>query len=309
MTSLRSSSAQPPFKERAADFLARLALRSPVLERFLQAGTRSSALSRLGLGAVAMGYQRVLKAPAYRVAQMDGYSFYVNVGEPLGIDPYFFKRSGTAWITRSLVRPGDVCVDAGANAGHYTFLLASIVGPTGRVYAFEPNPEFVRLMARSITLNGFQDRIEIIQAALSSSAAEGVEFHVSDQLSNSGTSSLVDHGFFIAGSHSIRVRTMTLDGLMERVGLKRLRLAKIDVERAEDAVLRGASKLLASDRIDYLIVEMHRGGEAEALLIGAGYVGHLLVHQQQQLRPIDVVEQGQFGDYLFCRPRLLPARR
>ena len=281
MTSLPSSPSQPAFKERAANLMARLASRSPVLERVLQAGTRSSALCRrLRLGAIAMGYQRVLKAPAYRVAQMDGYSFYVNVGEPLGIEPYFFKRSGTAWITRSLVRRGDVCVDAGANAGHYTFFLANIVGPGGKIYAFEPNPEFARLLARSTALNGFQDRIEIIQAALSSSAAEAVEFHISDQLSNSGTSSLVDHGSFTAGSHSIRVRTTTLDGLMEREGLERLRLAKIDVERAEDAVLRGARKLLASARIDYLIVEMHRGGEAEAVLAAAGYVGHLLVHQR-----------------------------
>jgi hypothetical protein len=174
MTSLPSSPSQPVLKERAANLIARLALRSPALERFLQAGTRSSALCRrLRLGAIAMGYQRVLKAPAYRVAQMDGYCFYVNVGEPLGIEPYFFKRSGTAWITPSLVRPGDVCVDAGANAGHYTFLLASIVGPGGKVYAFEPNPDFARLLARSTALNGFQDRIEITRAALSSSDAEG----------------------------------------------------------------------------------------------------------------------------------------
>jgi hypothetical protein len=111
----------------------------------------------------------------------------------------------------------------------------------------------------------------------------------------------------MGGSHSVRVRTTTLDGLMEREGLERLRLVKIDVERAEDAVLRGASRLLAGDRIDYLIVEMYRGGEAEALLAGAGYMGHLLVHQREQLRPIDAVEQGQFGDYLFCRPGILPA--
>src|SRR5262245_46597461 len=42
-------------------------------------------------------------------------------------------------LTR-LVAPGGVVVDVGANLGLYTLLLARLTGPTGRVYAFEPEP-------------------------------------------------------------------------------------------------------------------------------------------------------------------------
>ena len=69
-----------------------------------------------------------------------GTSGCVNVREHLGIGPFFFGESGAVWLTKELVGPGDVCVDAGANVGHYTFLTAHLAGPTGRVYAFEPNP-------------------------------------------------------------------------------------------------------------------------------------------------------------------------
>src|SRR5206468_2011173 len=37
-------------------------------------------------------------------------------------------------------RPGDTVVDMGANFGLYTYHLSRAVGPSGRVYAFEPVP-------------------------------------------------------------------------------------------------------------------------------------------------------------------------
>jgi FkbM family methyltransferase len=235
---------------------------------------------------------------------MDGYRFYVNVGEPLGIEPYFFGHSGAVWLTHSLVRPGDLCVDAGANAGHYTFVMASIVGSKGRVYSFEPNPEFSTLLKRSSALNGFEDRVQVIEAALWSSTKEVAEFHVSDEPGNSGTSSLVNHGWFPGGSHPIGVRTTTLDAFASDNEIARFRLVKVDVERAEDAVLEGARRLLAEARVDYLIVELHRGGRAETILGDAGYEGHLLLLDEQRLRPLREVPDRWFGDYLFRRPGL-----
>ena len=40
----------------------------------------------------------------------------------------------------STLRWGDIVVDAGANWGQYTWRLSSLVGPTGCVHAFEPDP-------------------------------------------------------------------------------------------------------------------------------------------------------------------------
>src|SRR5262249_27856938 len=51
-------------------------------------------------------------------------------------------------VIRRLVKPGSCVVDIGANIGFYTALLADCVGPTGRVYAFEPDEtNFASLVA------------------------------------------------------------------------------------------------------------------------------------------------------------------
>jgi predicted methyltransferase len=40
---------------------------------------------------------------------------------------------------RSIVKPGDVVADVGANVGYLTAHMADLVGPEGRVHAFEPS--------------------------------------------------------------------------------------------------------------------------------------------------------------------------
>jgi len=42
-------------------------------------------------------------------------------------------------VVRNLVQPGDCVIDAGANLGWFTLLASSIVGTTGKIFAFEPS--------------------------------------------------------------------------------------------------------------------------------------------------------------------------
>jgi len=297
-------------KKLVANAFARLALRLPAVERLLVAGGHRPLLRRhLRLGAVALGYPRVLGKREFRIATMNGYRFFVNVGESLGVGPYFFGKSGTVWLTRALIGPGDICVDAGANAGHYTFQCASVVGPAGKVFAFEPNPEFADLLRKSIALNSFENIIQVNTNALWSVSDETKTFYISIEPTNTGTSSLVKHGLFLSNNHHIAVRTIRFDDFADRSAVERFRLVKIDVERAEDCLLEGAERTLMSKRIDYLIVEMYSGGRAQTLLQGAAYQGYLLVEEKQELLPLANVPDGHFGDYLFVRPGLDVPRR
>jgi FkbM family methyltransferase len=296
---------RPTLAKRAADVLARIALRVPSLERALVQGLRQPALRRhLRLGAIAHGYPRVLRRREIRIAEMEGYRFYVNVGESLGVEPYFFRQPGTLWLTREIVRPGDACVDAGANAGHYTFHCASIVGPQGRVFAFEPNPDFAELLRQSVRLNDYGRTVRVEQRALYARSGEVLPFFLSVEPMNTGTSSLVDHGWFVSPDRAIDVSTVTLDDFARDAGVDRLRLVKIDVERAEEFVLTGAERLLGERRIDYLIVEMHARSPAHDILDRAGYQGHLAVPEERRLVPAGDVPPDRFGDYLFFRPGL-----
>jgi FkbM family methyltransferase len=236
---------------------------------------------------------------------MGSYRFYVNVGEPLGVQAFFFANLCTVWFTGSLVRPGDTFVDAGANAGHYTFLAASVVGAGGRVVAVEAHPEFASLIERSVKLNGFEGFVSVEHRALWSKSGETMRFLLSTNPENTGTSSLVNHGVYLSPDVGIEVSTLTLDELAQERRLERIRLLKIDVERAEEHVLLGASALLSSRRVDYLIVEMSARSPAEAILEGHGYAGYFIDRGRRRLVAAAAVPAAHFGDFLFVSPDLV----
>jgi FkbM family methyltransferase len=66
-------------------------------------------------------------------------------------------------MMRRLLRPGDVCVDIGANLGYYSVEMARAVGPGGRVLAVEPVPMFRRILSRNLA---GADNVEILPYAL-----------------------------------------------------------------------------------------------------------------------------------------------
>ena len=295
--------ARPPVSVTMADILARAALRSPTVERALAAAARKPMLRQhLRLGAIAHGFARVLRKHELRIAEMNGYRLYVNIGEPQGIESYFFKEPGTYWLTPDLVRPGDICVDAGANAGIYTFLCASIVAPSGRVFAFEPNPKLADMLRRSKALNAFGDIIQVEERALYSVTGEKKRFYLSVNPMNTGTSSLSENGTFLSPETAIDVSTVTFDEFADDNKIDRFRFVKIDVELVEEFVIAGAASVLREHRIDYMILETFAGAHAQELMLQAGYRGFLLDQAHRKLIPIADAPPGHFGDFLFVRP-------
>ena len=103
-----------------------------------------------------------------------------------------------------------------ANAGIYTFLCASIVAPSGRVFAFEPNPKLADMLRRSKALNAFGDIIQVEERALYSVTGEKKRFYLSVNPMNTGTSSLSENGTFLSPETAIDVSTCTFDEFARR---------------------------------------------------------------------------------------------
>jgi FkbM family methyltransferase len=138
-----------------------------------------------------------------------------------------------------LVRPGDRCVDVGANVGVHTVRLARLVGATGEVIAIEPDPDVVRRTNRNIALNGVAN-VRVISAAASEHAGEMRLFRPSPWDTNRARASLLHHPY-LTGTKTT-VPAVTVDDVCAGQPVS---LIKIDVEGHEAAVVRGAAGTIA----------------------------------------------------------------
>jgi FkbM family methyltransferase len=148
---------------------------------------------------------------------------------------------------RAAVRPGDVALDVGANAGAYALALGHRVRPGGRVFAFEPAPDTFRGLAAHVRLNGLEDVVVPVRAA-----AAGFTGRATLSVDGiSGENRLDD----AAGGEP--VEAITLDDFCAREGISPT-FIKIDVEGAELDVLRGARETIRAGGAGLaLFVEMH----------------------------------------------------
>lgn len=147
------------------------------------------------------------------------------------------------WITRFIcrsVKPGMVCIDAGANVGYYTLLMADMCGPNGRVIAAEPVPATRELLFTNIRLNGFSERVEIRPEAFGDTHAEVTMATPRGEPKNALV--MQDGAGLLPGWQwdKLTVPMIRIDDLQ----LPRVDFVKIDVEGAEEALWRGMSQTL-----------------------------------------------------------------
>jgi FkbM family methyltransferase len=127
---------------------------------------------------------------------------------------------------------GDVVYDVGANVGFYSLLASLLVGETGHVFSFEPLPDNLRELKRHLQLNHVRN-CTVIEAAVSS-----VDGEAAFDLSNDRCTG------HLAETGTLRVRTLTLDRLIQDAGMRPPSLIKIDIEGAEYECLRGAAGVI-----------------------------------------------------------------
>jgi FkbM family methyltransferase len=147
---------------------------------------------------------------------------------------------------RSLLKPGMVVLDAGANEGLYSILAARAVGPYGVVVAVEPSPREFRRICANLELNHLRN-VRVVPKGLLDKPGSAV-LHGADAM-HSGHNTF---GAFVyesvAGVHDVEVQVTTVDDLLADQGLDKLDVLKIDVEGAEAVLLRGATRTLQRNR-------------------------------------------------------------
>jgi FkbM family methyltransferase len=168
-------------------------------------------------------------------------------------------ESQTTSLFEQILKPGMVVVDVGAHVGYFSLIAARQVGPTGRVFAFEPDPINYELLQRNIELNGYTN-VTAVNAAVADVVGSRTLFQTA---LDSGRHSTYHHG--LPESGSVEVDTWTLDAFLETKDWPPVDLVKVDVEGAEVDVLNGMTGLHERMPDIQLIIEFN-----PALLESAG---------------------------------------
>ncbi|GAB6039353.1 hypothetical protein JCM17961_00260 [Endothiovibrio diazotrophicus] len=135
-------------------------------------------------------------------------------------------------------KEGDVVFDAGAYRGDTAVYFADLVGPSGRVHAFEPTSESYAMLRRTIDRNGLSERVTAVNSAVGEYDGE-----VAMAASISGAP-----WAFAASSGDSVAAVTTLDSYCRREGVERVDFIKLDVEGFEECVLRGARETIEKHR-------------------------------------------------------------
>jgi|ERR1700722_4399335 len=170
-----------------------------------------------------------------------GYRMWItpaqNLGYLLGTDEPHLQRA-----IRKHVSPGDTVYDIGANVGYVALSLAKQVGPAGHVVAFEPVPRNLEALRRNIEINGITN-IQLWEAAASDRNGEAV-LRIAENLS---TASLIWHRNNPSATE-LRIKTVSIDELVQRGEIGYPKFIKIDVEGGEGGVSQGMRRTLAAAR-------------------------------------------------------------
>jgi len=156
------------------------------------------------------------------------------------------------------VRPGMTVYDVGANIGFFALLAARLVGPTGRVVAFEADPEIAARLRENAVRNSIS-WIKIEQQAVCAGPKE-----IYFQRADASISPDRGVGHIVSGetTGTIRVRGTSLDDYTRNENAPDF--LKCDVEGAEVDLFRGAEELLRTKR-PMVVCEMHNEDSRNAL--------------------------------------------
>ncbi len=139
-------------------------------------------------------------------------------------------------VLSALIVPGATFVDVGANIGWFTVIGSRLVGSRGRVIAFEPDPDNVRLLRRAVARNHCGN-VTVHPCAVGAESGTARLFRSSD---NQG-----DHRLEVASDRrdSVVVAVRSLDDSLGHAAAD-AGVIKMDTQGSEAAALRGMRKLL-----------------------------------------------------------------
>lgn len=177
---------------------------------------------------------------------LTSYKIYVDTRDTSLAPHLIMDGFWESWLSQTLaklIRPGDVCIDIGANMGYYSVLMSALSGGEGRTIAVEPNPHLCRLLRLTSGINhpGFG----VAEVALSNTSGK-IAFHIPENAF--GDASLLERTDRPSDkTHKVKVETIRFDDLAQKMGIERVDVIKMDVEGAEPLAFEGMQQTIENN--------------------------------------------------------------
>lgn len=186
-----------------------------------------------------MVYRKFLSRLKPTTVTTEGSKMILDANDSLLLSIYPNFEPGETKIIKKYVKSGMNAVDAGANIGYFTLLMAKIVGEKGTVHAFEPDNANFKLMQKNVKLNNYRN------VRMNESAVSDKNGHLTFYLSASNPQ---DHRIIEDSAEkrdTYKVPSVTLDSYFQK---KKLDFIKMDIQGAELMALEGGERLLKSQK-------------------------------------------------------------
>jgi len=217
-----------------------------------------------------------------RNVEVNGFRLLIDQEDSLGLASGAIFEPDTLDALKRLTKTGDHVLDVGANIGYFTLVLASLVGPSGRVFAIEPQSENFRRLSENVHNNNLQN---VSTSHIAVGESEGTSsLYLSNY--NGGMHRLYKSVCCTDTSETVLVKT--IDSIVQNT---RISLIKIDIEGYEYFALKGASNCLANNPDINIVTEYCPASAIEA---GASPLCFLEYLEQMQFKPATLY--GEFVD-------------
>lgn len=222
--------------------------------------------------------------------RIDGHRIFLDTKDSLRLSIFPYDPLETK-IVKERVKRASTVLDIGAMIGYYTLLFARLVGPKGKVFAFEPDPDNFALLKKNVLVNDYRNTV-LVQKAVSNETGK-TRLYLSPY--NKGDHKIYDS---YDNRKSIEVETINLADYFKDHERK-IDFIKIDAQGAEGAILQGMLPLLEKNKNVEIITEFWPPGLESfgtkperflKMLSEHGFSLHRINEREKKIEPVSVPE-------------------
>ena len=233
------------------------------------------------------------------MTNIDGHKMYLDSKDSLEL---LKVKDGVEVIASEImeqrIKPGYVVLDLGANIGYHTLSMAKLVGPGGRVFAFEPDPENFALLKKNTEINGYNN--VILEQKAVSDKTNKIKLYLCEECKG-------DHRIYDShdGREFIEIEAVSLDDYFSNYDGK-IDFIKMDIQGAELAAFYGMKKILDRNKNISVFTEYwpyglekfgYNANSYLIALINEGFQIFNVIEPLQKIEPVKI-ENGELSLFM-----------